>query len=86
MEAERAVAKSFLYTNLYNSAGMEEVHRHADAVVANLFAHFMADPGLLPEDHRELIADEGLARTVTDYIAGMTDSFIEQMWTQARQR
>ncbi len=86
IEAERAVAKAFLYTNLYNSAGMEEVHRHAETVVANLFAQLMADPGLLPEDHRELIADEGLARTVTDYIAGMTDSFIEQMWAHARQK
>jgi len=83
MEAERAQAKTFLYTNLYNSTGMEEVHRHAEAVVANLFAHFIADPGLLPEDHRELIADEGLARTVTDYIAGMTDGFIEQMWARS---
>jgi dGTPase len=80
MEAERAVAKKFLYANLYNSAGMEEVHRHAETVVESLFAQLMADPTLLPEDHRELIASEGLARTVTDYIAGMTDSFIEQMW------
>jgi dGTPase len=84
MEAERAVAKTFLYANLYNSAGMEEVHRHAEAVVEGLFALFMADPGLLPEDHRPLIATEGLARTVTDYIAGMTDSFIEQMWSRLR--
>jgi dGTPase len=80
MEAERTVAKKFLYANLYNSAGMEEVHRHAETVVESLFALLMADPTLLPEDHRELIGTEGLARTVTDYIAGMTDSFIEQMW------
>jgi len=86
LEAERAVAKTFLYANLYNSPGMEEVHRHAEAVVESLFAHFMADPGLLPDDHRVLIGTEGLARTVTDYIAGMTDSFIEQMWMRMRGR
>ncbi|HEY2105186.1 MAG TPA: dNTP triphosphohydrolase [Candidatus Binataceae bacterium] len=85
MEAERATAKQFLYKNLYNSEGMEEVHLHAETVVEDLFARLMADPTLLPEDHRELIATEGLARTVTDYIAGMTDSFIEQMWTRARE-
>ncbi len=39
-----------------------------------------------PEDHRVLIPTEGLARTVTDYIAGMTDSFIEQMWTRSGER
>ena len=84
MEAERAATKQFLYANLYNSAGMEQVHRHAETVVEGLFARFMADPALLPEDHRELIASEGIARTVTDYIAGMTDSFIEQMWERSR--
>jgi dGTPase len=80
MEAERAAAKNFLYENLYNSPGMEDVHQHATEVVSSLFARLMADESLLPEDHRAQIPWQGLARTVTDYIAGMTDSFIEQMW------
>jgi dGTPase len=80
MEVKRAAAKKFLYASLYNSAGMEEVHRHSEEVVEGLFVRLMADPGLLPEDHRALAATEGLARTVTDYIAGMTDAFIEQTW------
>jgi dGTPase len=82
MEADRAVAKTFLYDCLYNSPGMEEVHRHVEHVVESLFHRVMADPSLLPEDHRAQIAGEGLARTVTDYIAGMTDRFIEQMWAE----
>ena len=84
MEASRAAAKKFLYANLYNSAGMEELHRHASRVVEELFADLMADPGLLPEDHRAEIPTQGLARTVADYIAGMTDSFIEQAWARSR--
>ena len=82
MEAERAVAKEFLYTNLYNSAGMEEAHAHATEVVEGLFAAIVADPGLLPADHQAQIPAEGLARTVADYIAGMTDSFIELAWAK----
>ena len=82
MEAERAVAKKFLYANLYNSPDMEEAHAHADRVVEGLFATIMADPGLLPEDHRAQIPAEGLARTVADYIAGMTDSYIESTWAR----
>ena len=80
MEAARAEAKEFLYANLYNTPGMEELHRHAAAVVEELFAALMADPGMLPEDHRAEIPTQGLARTVADYIAGMTDGFIEQAW------
>lgn len=79
-EAQRHVAKKFLYACLYNSPGMEEVHRHAEEIVEGLFARFMSDPSLLPEDHRAQVDSQGLARTVTDYIAGMTDNFIAQTW------
>jgi dGTPase len=81
-EAERAAAKAFLYENFYNSPGMEAIHRHASDVVEGLFAEIMSDPGLLPEDHQAQIPTEGLARTVADYIAGMTDGYIEQLWTR----
>jgi dGTPase len=80
MEAERAAAKQFLYANFYNSPGMKEVHDHATKVVSDLFAALIADPSLLPQDHQAQISTEGLARTVADYIAGMTDSYIEQLW------
>jgi dGTPase len=80
MEADRAQAKKLLYNRLYNSPGMEKTHEHAARVVRELFAALMADPTHLPADHQAQIATEGLARTVTDYIAGMTDSFIQQLW------
>ena len=80
MEAERAAAKRYLYANLYNSPGIEEEHDRAARVVSELFSALMADPGLLPADHQSQIPTEGLARTVADYIAGMTDSYIEQLW------
>ena len=80
MESERAAAKLYLYGNFYNSPGMEEEHERAARVVKEIFSTLMADPGLLPADHQLQIPAEGLARTVGDYIAGMTDSFIEQLW------
>jgi dGTPase len=82
MESIRAAAKKFLYANLYNSPGMEDLHAHAEQVVQQLFAFLMADPSLLPADHQAQIPSEGLARTVADYIAGMTDAFIEQLWAR----
>jgi len=79
MEAERAAMKEFLYANLYNSPDQEQVHAHAEEVVIELFEALMNEPGLMPEDHQAQIPTEGLARTVTDYIAGMTDSYIVQL-------
>ena len=80
IEADRAQAKQFLYDNLYNSAGMEDAHDHATDVVQGFFAALIADPDQLPPDHQAQIPTQGLARTVADYIAGMTDSYIEQAW------
>lgn len=82
MEAARATVKEFLYANLYNSSGMEEGHNRAAEVVEGLFAALIADPSLLPADHLAQVPAEGLARTVADYIAGMTDSYIEQLWAR----
>jgi dGTPase len=86
MEEARAAAKQFLYANLYQSPAIEEAHTHAAEVVEGLFSALIADPGLLPEDHQAQIPAEGLARTVTDYIAGMTDSYIEKVWERSGAR
>ena len=80
MEAARAAAKKFLYANLYESPGMEQDHAKAVEIIRELFSAIIADPGLLPADHQAEIPAEGLARTVADYIAGMTDSYVDQAW------
>jgi len=80
MEAARAAAKQFLYANLYNSPGQEQVHAQAEKVVIELFEFLMDGPQLMPADHQAQIPTEGLARTVADYIAGMTDRYIVQLW------
>ena len=86
MEAARATTKAFLYANLYNSPGQEQVHAQAEKVVIEIFDRMMDEPALMPEDHRAQISTEGLARTVTDYIAGMTDSYIVQLWERCEER
>ncbi len=86
MEGARGQAKTFLYEHFYNAPAMQEAHAHADEVVASLFAFFMDDPERLPTDHQAHIATEGPARTVADYLAGMTDSYIEQCWLRSGAR
>jgi dGTPase len=80
VEASRAAAKEFLYENLYNSRELEEARTHATEIVESLFAALIADPAQLPTDHQAQIPTQGLARTVADYLAGMTDTYIEQAW------
>jgi len=80
METERIAVKEFLYANLYNTLAQEQEHARAEDVVLELFGSLMSDPALMPQDHQAQIPSEGLARTVADYIAGMTDGYIVQLW------
>lgn len=76
MEALRAQTKRYLYANLYQSEPLLKAQNAASEIVEILFAAWTNDPELLPQDHKARIEEEGLARAVADYIAGMTDSFI----------
>jgi len=82
MESERIAVKEFLYANLYYTPAQEQEHARAEEVVIEIFEELMAEPGLMPRDHQTQIPTEGLARTVADYIAGMTDSYIVQLWSR----
>ena len=83
MESVRAATKKFLYESLYNSPGQELIHEEAEKIVIQVFDFLMAEPKWMPQDHQAQIPSEGLARTVADYIAGMTDSYIVQLWKRS---
>ena len=86
MEASRKETKSFLFANLYQSPGLEIEHIHADEVIQTLFEQWTTHPELLPPDHQLRVQQEGAPRAVADYIAGMTDSYIEQAWLHHQSR
>lgn len=78
VDAERAAAKAFLYQNLYFSESLQAEKIDAELIVGQLFGHFMTHPESLPPSYQEKARSESLARIVCDYIAGMTDNFIQR--------
>jgi dGTPase len=66
--------KRFLFDDLYRHPQVTRMATRAAQVVTDLFAAFVADPSLLPDEHRRK-AERRLHRAVADYIAGMTDRF-----------
>ncbi len=66
--------KKFLHDRLYRHARVVAVMDEARQLVCELFNRFLAEPALLPAEHR--IRNEMIGpRAVSDYIAGMTDRF-----------
>ena len=79
METLRMATKQFLYENLYLSEELESAHREASAVIHRLFGWWMEDISRLPSSYAAQVEENGAARVVADYIAGMTDAFILQL-------
>jgi dGTPase len=84
VEAERLQEKRYLYDTLYTCEALENEHDKAEAVVTALFDFWINDPEELPSGYFDEVQDEGLARVVADYIAGMTDSFILLQYAQIK--
>ncbi|HEV3036705.1 MAG TPA: deoxyguanosinetriphosphate triphosphohydrolase [Candidatus Angelobacter sp.] len=78
VEEERQQAKAFLYQNLYFSPALEADHQRAERVVSELFEFFMKSPGELPPSYQGKMQHEPLHRIVCDYLAGMTDNYIQE--------
>ncbi|MDE1175162.1 MAG: dNTP triphosphohydrolase [Edaphobacter sp.] len=83
-ESERLEEKRYLYDTLYTCDALELEHDKAEEVVTTLFNFWIAYPEELPPSYVGEIEQEGLARVVGDYIAGMTDSFILEQYAQVK--
>jgi dGTPase len=86
VEAQRLEEKRYLYDTLYTCDTLEAEHDKAAQVVSTLFAWYMESPQRMPAGYVEEAQEQGLARVVADYIAGMTDSFILQQFWAAKSR
>jgi dGTPase len=83
-ERERLQEKRYLYDTLYTCRELENEHDKAEEVVTSLFNFWIESPEELPYGYFEEVHTEGLARTVADYIAGMTDQFILMQYAQIK--
>ncbi len=73
--------RAFLFTRMYRAPSVMKKRAEVTAVVEALFPLFMQRPELMParwQTRLQNVDETTLARTVSDYIAGMTDRFALQ--------
>lgn len=82
MNDKKLELKQFLRKNLYQHYRVHRMSKKAAVVIESLFAAFMDDLKILPTEAikhcytlQEKHGDRGLARGISDYIAGMTDRY-----------
>ena len=67
--------KKFLKKNMYQHYRVTRMSLKSQKVINELFHIYTEHPDTLPERYVEEIEHSGIIRTVTDFIAGMTDRF-----------
>jgi len=72
-----AELKAFLFRNLYDHPRVASVSRQAEEVLSHLYEALRRDPAGLPAHVRARFDEEGEARAIADYLAGMTDRFAQ---------
>jgi dGTPase len=75
MEAVLCEFAGFLYRQLYEHPAVLDANREAVDLMRGLFLHYVARPDTMGRKARERIPEEGLLRTVCDYVAGCTDRY-----------
>jgi dGTPase len=73
--ASQRKLKEFLYDQLYQHPRVLEVSRNAERTLGDLYRAYRAKPASLPAHVLARFPEEGEARAIADYIAGMTDRF-----------
>jgi dGTPase len=68
----------FLFARVYRSDRVLAVRAPAQARLTRLFEWYCAHPAELPPRFRDRAADFGTRRSVADYVAGMTDRYLER--------
>jgi len=79
---ELKAVRSFLFHRMYRAPSVMAVRAEVTKMIDDLFPLFLAQPGLLPPEWQADVQaarnETDLARTVADYVAGMTDRFAIQ--------
>lgn len=68
--------RAFMFRNVYHSEIALREHKKAEKIVEDLFAYYMMHPSEMEGEFLRLMEEgESVEKTVTDYIACMTDRF-----------
>ena len=74
--------KAFLRGHVYGSGQLVADRQESTARIGALFQYFLQHPESLPEGYRVAELTSTPHRVVCDYLAGMTDGYLNRTWAQ----
>ena len=82
MEKALKDLRAFMFERVYRNPVAKGEESKAQDMLQMLFEHYIAHPEKLPEDFHPQLSFDGMERTVCDYIAGMTDNYAVDKYTE----
>ncbi len=74
--------RSFMFERVYRNPIAKSQESKAKDMLKRMFEYYVSHPEKLPEDFQPQMSFEGMERTVCDYIAGMTDKYAVDKFTE----
>ena len=74
--------RDFMFNHVYRHPVAKGEEKQARAMLQRLFEYYLRHPEALPEDFHPQLSFDGMERTVCDYIAGMTDKYAVDKYSE----
>ncbi len=74
--------RSFMFEKVYRNPLAKGQETKAQDMLKRLYDYYFHHPEALPEDFQPQLSFDGMERTVCDYIAGMTDNYAVDKYTE----
>ena len=74
--------RAFMFERVYRNPVAKAEESKAKDMLQRMFEYYITHPEALPEDFHPQLSFEGIERNVCDYIAGMTDNYAVDKFTE----
>jgi dGTPase len=82
VEQQKNLLKEYLYRNLYSHPAILPEKEQGVRIIEDLFQFYLDHPDRLPRSYADRVRRGPAHRVICDYIAGMTDPFIQNLYAE----
>ena len=72
----------FMYSHVYRNPVAKGEESKVGNILRSIWEYYVNRPSTLPDDYRRLAEEDGLERAVTDYVSGMTDKYVMDVYSE----
>ena len=74
--------RSFMFERVYRNPVAKGEESKAKDMLCRLYEYYYRNPQMIPGDFQPQLSFDGMERTICDYIAGMTDNYAVDKYTE----